>query len=181
MAADAPSSPESLETLFLSEESRLLHYATGLTGNFATAQDLVQEAFLRLHRVRETVVQPRAWLFVTIRRLASNYRRKHQRLSALEEAHENTGEPDAVLPVEEMERSEAVLLLRLCLEELPERDRELVQLKFENELSYEEIARRTGLSSGNVGYRLHHALKAVTRLFHAAQKETPAQPATQKK
>ena len=180
MAVASPS-PESLETLFLAEESRLLHFATGLTGNFATAQDLVQEAFLRLHRTRETVAQPRAWLFVTIRHLAFNLRRKDRRLDALEPEHENTGEPEAVLPAEKMERAEAVLLLRLCLEELPERDRELVKLKFENELSYEEIARRTGLSGGNVGYRLHHALKTVTRLFHAAQAKLPAQPATQKK
>jgi len=37
----------------------------------------------------------------------------------------------------------------------------LVRLKFEDDLSYKEISARTGLSIGNVGYVLHHALKAI--------------------
>jgi RNA polymerase sigma-70 factor (ECF subfamily) len=36
-----------------------------------------------------------------------------------------------------------------------------VRLKFNENLSYKEIAARTGLSVSNVGYLLHHALKAV--------------------
>jgi RNA polymerase sigma-70 factor (ECF subfamily) len=47
------------------------------------------------------------------------------------------------------------------LEALDERSRELIRLKFNEELSYKEISARTGLSVGNVGYLLHHALKAI--------------------
>jgi RNA polymerase sigma-70 factor (ECF subfamily) len=41
------------------------------------------------------------------------------------------------------------------------RNRELVQLKFRDDLSYREISERTGLTVGHVGYLLHHALKAL--------------------
>jgi RNA polymerase sigma factor (sigma-70 family) len=51
--------------------------------------------------------------------------------------------------------------VRLSLETLDTRSRELVRLKFNEGLSYKEIAERTGLSIGNVGYILHHAVKTI--------------------
>ena len=45
--------------------------------------------------------------------------------------------------------------------EVPAEDRELIQLKYLDNLKYQEISRRTGLSVGNVGYRLHHLLKTL--------------------
>ena len=55
------------------------------------------------------------------------------------------------------------------LSELPEREQEVVRLKFLHELSYKEIAEVTGLTAGNVGYILHHALLKLRRGL-----ETPA-------
>ena len=46
---------------------------------------------------------------------------------------------------------------------LKENARELIQLKFVENLSYKEIAERTGLSVGNVGYKLHHAIKFLAK------------------
>ena len=51
--------------------------------------------------------------------------------------------------------------MRLSLESLDQRSRELIQLKFSEGLSYQEMSTRTGLTVGNVGYLLHHALKAI--------------------
>lgn len=168
--------PPSLEQLFLAEESRLLHFATGLTGNFVTAQDIVQDAFLRLHKSNHrTIQQPRAWLFRTIRNLAHNHRRKHTRLESLNDAHELENDDTNILPADQLEHDEALLLMRLCLDEMAPSDRELVKLKFEDELSYDEISRRTGLTSGNVGYRLHHALKTITHLFNRSHRTAQAQ------
>ena len=39
--------------------------------------------------------------------------------------------------------------------------RDIVRLKFVEELSYKEISERMGLKVGNVGYKLHHALKQL--------------------
>jgi RNA polymerase sigma-70 factor (ECF subfamily) len=65
------------------------------------------------------------------------------------------------LPDEQIVRWEGVGLVRLSLETLDERSREVVRLKFNEDLSYKEIAKRTGLSTSHVGYLLHHALKAI--------------------
>lgn len=171
-----PAPAPSLEELFLAEESRLLRFATALTGDFALAQDLVQEAFLRLHRHQATVTQPRAWLFQTIRNLAHNHRRKHNRISPLDTSeHERQADPapQAADPGDRLAHHESLLLMRLCLDDLPDRDRELIRLKFDHELSYEEIAQRTGLGIGNIGYRLHHTLKRLATAFHRATAPKP--------
>ena len=58
-------------------------------------------------------------------------------------------------------RLEGIGLVRLSVETLDDRSRELIRLKFNEGLSYKEISVRTGLSVGNVGYVLHHALKEI--------------------
>jgi RNA polymerase sigma factor (sigma-70 family) len=60
-----------------------------------------------------------------------------------------------------MGRSEAIGAVRMLLAEMPDEDRSLITLKYNEGLKYEEISRRTGLSVGNVGFRLHHALKRL--------------------
>ncbi|HEV2318260.1 MAG TPA: sigma-70 family RNA polymerase sigma factor, partial [Verrucomicrobiae bacterium] len=64
-------------------------------------------------------------------------------------------------PDEQLIRLEGIGLVRLGLATLDDRSREIVKLKFNDELSYKEIAARTGLTAGNVGFILHHALKTI--------------------
>ncbi len=148
----------SLRSVFEAEESGLLRYALGLTGRRAVAEETVQEAFLRLHGLWAEVENPRAWLYRCVRNLALNHRRDHRPETELSE---EAPAPEAALPVETLARDEAVGAMRLLLAELPPEDRTLVQLKYQDDLKYQEIGRRTGLSAGNVGYRLHHVLKAL--------------------
>ena len=51
--------------------------------------------------------------------------------------------------------------MAITIRPLDERSRELIRLKFHEDLSYKEIAARTGLKPGHVGYLLHHALKVI--------------------
>jgi RNA polymerase sigma factor (sigma-70 family) len=158
---------ENLEDLFLALESPLLAYAGRLLEDAEMAQDIVQEAFLRLHGQFGQVRQPRAWLYRTIHNLALNHQRRIIRLRPLNPvapdgavAAEASPDPQP-LPDEQLARLEGVGLVRLSLETLDERSRELVRLKFGEDLSYKQISARTGLKVGHVGYLLHHALKAL--------------------
>ncbi|MFQ3578433.1 MAG: sigma-70 family RNA polymerase sigma factor [Verrucomicrobiia bacterium] len=157
--------------IFEEEESALLRYAIGLTGRRAVAEDVVQEAFLRLHRHWAEVNEPRAWLFRCVRNLALNERRDRRNEVAGSEGRENAGEDR--LPDEELARMETAGLLRMLIAELPGEDRALVEMKFVKELSYAEMARQTGLGVGNVGYRLHHLLKRLAADLRAAGVEGP--------
>lgn len=147
-----------LAALFEAEESGLLRFAIGLTGRRAVAEELVQETFLRLHQVWAQVENPRAWLYRSLRNLALNHLRDHARETPLDDAPALVA-PD--FPPDTLGRLEAVGLVRLLLSELPEDDRHLLRLKYNDNLKYREISQRTGLSIGNVGYRLHHLLKTL--------------------
>lgn len=159
--------PETIEELFAALESPLLHYALRLVGERAPAEDVVQEAFMKLHGQFTGVKEPRRWLYRTVHNLALNQRRQAAKTVPMDphpegEADNNhNGTDPEPLPDEQIIRWEGIGLVRLSLSTLDERSREVVRLKFDEDLSYQEIARRTGLSSSNVGYLLHHALKAI--------------------
>ncbi|BCU76184.1 RNA polymerase sigma factor [Luteolibacter sp. LG18] len=162
--ADAPPCPlsgdkPSFHQIFEAEETPLLRFAHGLTGVRETAEDLVQEAFLRLHQHWADVQQPRAWLYRCLRNLAINHLRQRNRESPLDDDHEWEG--PARTADHQLGRMEAVGTLRLLVSELDDGDRQLLKLKYQEELKYDQIAARTGLSAGNVGYKLHHLLKGL--------------------
>lgn len=66
-------------------------------------------------------------------------------------------------PEEALQRMESVAAIRNSLADLSEQDRELVQLKYFENLKYRDISEKTGLSVSNVGYRLHHILKELAK------------------
>ncbi len=149
-----------MEELFAALESPLLSYALRLTEASSTAEDLVQEAFMKLQAQFNEVREPRRWLYRTVHNLALNQQRQARKIIPLEGPGPAGESADPCpLPDEQIARSEGIGLVRLTLETLDERSRELVRLKFNENLSYKEISERTGLKIGHVGYLLHHALK----------------------
>lgn len=154
-----------LARLFESEESGLLRFAIGLTGRRAVAEDLVQETFLRLHQVWEQVENPRGWLYRSLRNLALNHLRDHARETELDEAAQPAG---GEIAPEMLGQMEAIGLVKMLLAEMTEADRKLIRLKYNEDLKYQEISRRTGVSVGNVGYRLHHLLKGLADTLRRA-------------
>lgn len=149
----------SFAEVFEAEESPLLRFACGLVGQRQTAEDLVQDAFLKLHKHWEEVSQPRAWLFRCVRNLALNHIRDHRRETELDPDKEPPG--SSAMPEELLGRMEAVGSLQLLVAEMEPEDRELIALKYGEDLKYQQISQRTGLSVGNVGYKLHHLLKGM--------------------
>jgi RNA polymerase sigma-70 factor (ECF subfamily) len=131
------------------------------------AQDVVQEAFMRCHAEFQSVRAPRRWLFRTVHNLALNQHRRDSKVIPLHPAPGDSPSPaldptdPQPLPDEYITRLEHIGLVRLSLGSLDERSRELVRLKFDEGLSYKEMSARTGLTVSNIGYLLHHALKAI--------------------
>lgn len=148
-----------LRMVFDAEESSLLRFAYGLVGQRETAEDLVQDAFLKLHKHWAEVKNPRAWLFRCVRNLALNHIRDHKRETSMPE-HADTPSTEST-PEQALGRLEAVGCLQLLISELDPADRQLLTLKCQENLKYEQIGQHTGLSTGNVGYKLHHLLKTL--------------------
>ena len=125
--------PANIGVVFETEESGLLRFAIGLVGRRMVAEELVQETFLRLHKIWAEVENPRAWLYRSLRNLALNHLRDHPQEAELTEETAHSVEN---LPVETLGRSEAVGMVRLLIAELPENDRSLVRLKYHDDLRY---------------------------------------------
>lgn len=150
----------SIEQLFNAEESPLLRYAYGMVARREVAEEIVQDAFLKLHQHWGAIDSPRAWLYRATRNLCLNHLRKHQRES-LDEASDDYESPNRK-PDEQLGRMEAMGTLKILIEELPEADRALIQLKYHEELTYGHIGEQLELSAGTVGYKLHHLLKQLS-------------------
>ncbi len=79
------------------------------------------------------------------------------------------------------EQKEAGGFLLHIVGTLPPRQQEVLQLKFQNDLSYQEISEITNLSVSNVGVLIHNALKTLRLRYGKASREfvpfvTPATP-----
>jgi len=156
-----------LVALFRALESPLLGFTYQMTKDEQLAQDIVQEAFLRLQAHFAEVEQPKAWLYTTVRRMAIDQLRRNRKVVPFASNADGAGRPEmdpadaAPTPDQQADTHERIGLLRVCLERLAPRERTLVQLKFVEELSYKEIAAKMGMTVGHVGYQLHHALKSL--------------------
>ena len=143
-------------------EGKLLRYAAQLTGDGDRAGDVVQETFLRLCREdREKIEGHLAeWLYTVCRSRALDLLRKEKRMSTVSDAA--ASRPSREPPQAEVaaDRDSFAQIQRL-IERLPDNQREVVRLKYQNDLSYREIASITELSVSNVGYLLHTALKTI--------------------
>lgn len=177
--ADAPPPPApepaeaaaTLQEVFAREESPLLRYAFGLTGQRETAEDLVQDAFLRLHQHWDEVANPRAWLFRAVHNLALNHLRNSKPQTPLDLQPEL---PSATAdPADALGHMETIGTLQLLVAELPPADRQLIRLKYHLKLKYDQISLQTGLSAGNIGYRLHHILKQLADSLRHLGIESP--------
>jgi RNA polymerase sigma factor (sigma-70 family) len=147
----------SLEEVFSDEESPLLRYAFGLLGRRELAEEVVQDAFLKLHEHWDEVEIPRAWMFRCVRNLSFNLLRKSNRQTVAPWA--GAPEPAPPRPDHELGKMEAVGMVQMLVSEMEERDQTMVRMKYFQDLKYQEIADRLEMSVGNVGYRLHHLLK----------------------
>jgi RNA polymerase sigma-70 factor (ECF subfamily) len=159
---------EPIEEVFRQCESPLLAYAMKMVQDWEQAQEIVQEAFVRLHASYNAVGLPRPWLYRTVFNLAMTHHRERKKVLPVGFSPEETPGADKLptpAPDERMVRMEAVAQTRACVEELDDRSQQLVRLRFEDGLSYKEMSERTGLTVTNVGYILHKSLKKLAALL----------------
>ena len=173
MTETAPAPPSGEHAEFIRAalerfEAPLVRYALGFTGDLETARDVVQDTFLRLCEQPPGATDGHLaqWLFTVCRNRALDVRRKQSRMTTCTETTE--AELDrrafadrAPTPADAADTRERAAHALGLLADLPLNQREVVRLKFQHQLSYQEIAAVTALSVGNVGFLLHTALKTL--------------------
>ena len=151
-----------MRSLLEANEGRLLRYAIRITGSDELGREVVQDTFCRLcAQPREKVAGHEVeWLFTVCRNRALDVRRKEGRMNANDGALATQASADPA-PQAVAEGREASGRIFELLHTLPESQRDVVLLKFQEGLSYKEISSVTSHSVSNVGVLLHTALKTL--------------------
>ncbi len=171
-----PSRAVNAESQWVSEaldrhEASLLRYTVRLLGgDLEAARDVVQEAFVRLIQQDRAAVEGHLapWLYRVCRNAAlDRIRKEHRMQTSLPEITNRNGGPGAAEatagdgPAERAQQPESRSRLLASLADLPERQREVLRLKFQGDLSYREIAEIMDLTVSHVGVLIHTAIQTL--------------------
>jgi len=178
-----PAQPTWIQSAIRDHQQALLRQAWRLLGDMEAARDVVQETFLRLCRAEKARVEDHlaAWLATVCRNLALDELRKEMRMQTLnaagllDDAVVPQAPPD---PARLAEGSSLVQDLGAALGLLTANQREVMRLRFQGGLSYQEIGQVTGLSVSNVGVQLHTALLRLRRSLGPATQAATTSDAT---
>ncbi len=138
---------------------RVFHYFCYKVGDPIVAEELTaitfEEAWKSRGNFRKDVGQVQAWLSGIARNVISDHFRKKSREIPLEDIPES----DFSYSVEDnIQRDQTFQAIMASLNKFPDRERELVALKYGAELTNREIACMTGLSESNVGTILNRVV-----------------------
>ncbi|WP_159434882.1 MULTISPECIES: RNA polymerase sigma factor [Rubritalea] len=159
--------PEQLVEHALSQyESPLIGYAIGIVHDHDRARDVVQDTFIRLYQqdVEKVKEGLKSWLFTVCRNRALDVLRKEKRMISVDDeafSREESSEPGPDTRIDQQERVNQVMQY---LGQLSENQQQVIRMKYEQGLSYQEISEATGLTTGNVGFLLHKGLKKLKEL-----------------
>ncbi|HET7705093.1 MAG TPA: sigma-70 family RNA polymerase sigma factor [Thermoanaerobaculia bacterium] len=163
--------PGAFERMIDRFETPLFGYAHGILQNTFDAQEVVQDAMMRAHRAltkqydeaRCAALLLRPWLFKTVRNLSLNRRRSKTR--ALEQPLESFDDgrigPFVSPESKDLEKREEADMLRAAMALLPVEARELIVLRFMEEMSYGEIAKTVGGTEAALRGKVFRSLKLL--------------------
>lgn len=170
-----------LDELIVRYQHRLLRYLLFLTGNREMAEDLFQEVWMRvLTRGGQFNGKARfeTWLFTIARNLVIDMRRKRT-MTSLDELFETGNEDDRPMnievadshptPFDNISSTEDREQIATALLELDTLYREVLVLRFHEELTLDEIAKVTRAPLSTVKSRLYRGLAAIKPKIEKAQ------------
>lgn len=151
-----------LHEIYLRYSPDVYHFALGLSGDPAWAEDLTAETFVRAlvspNPIRMKTVK--AYLFTIVRNLYLQAWRKERRMTMLDESlsDSKTG-PEHI--VEQQDELRAVLA---ALQKLPEIDRIALLMRAQDEFPYAVIASVLGISLSAAKVKVHRARLKLSRM-----------------
>jgi len=158
-----------MEVIVSQHETALLQYAARLVNSPATAQDVVQNVFIKLFKNWDGESKPsksiKSWLFRVTHNEAVDFIRRESRLTLLHKKHAEEqelarkGRNSGNL---EEDRKAAVLR---HLKTLHPREQQVILLRLEQGLSYKDIAAVTGHNESYVGNILHHSVRKLSTVL----------------
>lgn len=146
---------------------RIYRYCQFNTGKSETAQDICQETFLRAWRSLSTFSLYKggsfqAFLFKIARNLIIDLARKKKEIAL--ENYQQQADPAQDLD-EKLQRQQDIAQVQSALAKLEEKDRQIIILRYFEELSSHEVAKIVGVREGNLRVRTHRILKKLKQII----------------
>ena len=139
-------------------------------------EDVVQECFLRLHKTWGESDKPPmdrvgAWLFAVAHNVTMDMIRKQGRRLAAQEslaAQAQTKADGDIGVLGRLTQSQAADAAITAMDALPDDQKQVVLMKVLRKMTFRQIAQATGLSLGNVNYKLNQALGTLAKQLKQA-------------
>jgi RNA polymerase sigma-70 factor (ECF subfamily) len=146
---------------------RLRYYLRRMLGNVQSAEDTLQDVWLDAFRGLPGLVAPAAfpaWIYRLARDRAFRALRRRRAYFPLEELDlaDEGGGPDDF-------SAEDAARIHHALDMLPPDHREVLVLRFIEDMTYEQIAEIAGCPLGTVRSRVHYAKRALRRMIEGTQ------------
>lgn len=158
---------ESFKKMFLPCHAKLYSVAYRLLENASDAEDVLQEAYLKLWSKRgelTVISNPEAFAVAMVKNMCFDLLRSGKYLSSRQ--HLPLSEAQNVLPAESSEARDDVQVVKRIIARLPVQQQLVVTLRDVKGCSYEEVERVTGLSSVNVRVLLSRAREKIREEFN---------------
>ncbi len=150
---------------FQTEAPKFLLYARQKCEGLAEAEDVLQEAVVRVWKIQKGEFPPNPFLlFQSLRRIAVDFARKRIRRKQREDKS-MVSEEHLSWFCDPLEKEECSQTLEHALKSLPVEQQEVVLLKLWGELTYEQIAELTGVSANTSASRYRYALQSLEKAF----------------
>jgi RNA polymerase sigma-70 factor (ECF subfamily) len=150
------------DAVYADQARRVYNYFRFRMGTGADIPDLTSRTFEKAWRSRGKYRRDlggfSTWLFTIAKNIGRDYVKSRRSLLPIEAA---LNVPAGETPEEDAERGSNLARLTALTRELPERERELIALKYGADLNNRLIAGITGLSESNVGTILHRAVQSL--------------------
>ena len=140
-------------------------YAARLLSDSEVGKDIAQEVFLRLEQQRDSIVNPQVWAYKTARNLVIDHYRKSGRTEQLTD--DLPADATRFDPVILTEKKEILTMIQQKINDLSQRHREVLRLKFQEGLKYAEIAEVLGETITTVAWLLHEAIAMLRKEMKA--------------
>ena len=163
---------EAFDKIYYRHVQHLFNYGLRFRGGFSAVEDVVQELFCELWQNRTTVAEPRSERFYLLgilrNKLIRQYRREQPFAPGINENVERSfgTEPSSEQRWIELEiTAEQRDRIQAAMQTLTSRQREVLYLRYFNDLTYEEISSLTGLTYQSARSQVYHALKIMRTLL----------------
>jgi RNA polymerase sigma-70 factor (ECF subfamily) len=165
---------EALGDLYDRYRTQVFRTALAITRNRETAEDILQEVFLKLHRYAEridTSLSLAPWLYrVTANLCYTHISRQKRWLSALEDAIENVvAPPSRTCPERHCERDELQSVIQHAIDLLSPNQKIVIVLHYLGDLSLKEIAAILEVPEGTVKSRLYYGRENLRRKLSSSR------------